>query len=703
MKKKIVFLTYLSFAAMTIGMVHDSLTVNAADTNGSSNVDNSGTLKITNYAYNNGYVRTKDKIIIPEGKSMVIQWEVLEDTVSAGYVAFTRTPDTFNSAWTSSIQARSSDNYIFTANNETGYNPANIQTPWADMNHLVNNSLIRHVFNADGSAKLYGTSSLNESNLALYYYFTAGQILNVGSGYVGFAGNDFTGSYEIDNYKVGYCDNDSSTDNITWVFEDNFATADNWVVETGSDKTSIGVTTIVDNPTTNSKSILSTDFETALSDDWYLTSNPAGSVTVENGKLEFQQANDGSYFGPKNKYVNFELKFDIVMQQLDEDDEGNITKASTWAGISFGRNSLNASYGANKLIYINNGVIDDLNITNGVRNWLSSSDDMFHSSNFGKSFTVRVNANGKTVKVYLTNNGLENPTEKLVATYTDVETEGYVALCCTNGGDFTIDNFSIRDLDYNSAPVLTDSSITHDVTAGNTVTGSVSATDAENDTLTYILEEDNTSEYGTLTFNEDGTYTFVANANATTGTASFTYKASDTKNTSEVGTVTFNVTSQTTPSLENVNVWMNLAYKYTVTTDEETTTYSNVEFRLQLGVDSTIATKASEFSASEYGIKVTCGDRTETYAYTENVTRLDATNNIYYEIVSLGDVINNIDRASDEFTIQAYMVVDGTTYLSTATKTYSVKTMVFEYHEDANTTSKVAGLYAFFEAQGLYA
>ena len=50
--------------------------------------------------------------------------------------------------------------------------------------------------------------------------------------------------------------------------------------------------------------------------------------------------------------------------------------------------------------------------------------------------------------------------------------------------------------------------------------------------------EDNTSDLGELTLNEDGSYTFAATA---VGEATFTFKVSDTEDYSEIKTVTINV------------------------------------------------------------------------------------------------------------------------------------------------------------------
>ena len=65
-------------------------------------------------------------------------------------------------------------------------------------------------------------------------------------------------------------------------------------------------------------------------------------------------------------------------------------------------------------------------------------------------------------------------------------------------------------------------------------------TDADNDTLTAQLMSD--TSHGALTFNGDGSFTYVPKANFN-GTDSFTYKVSDGVTFSNVATVTLNVTS----------------------------------------------------------------------------------------------------------------------------------------------------------------
>ena len=45
------------------------------------------------------------------------------------------------------------------------------------------------------------------------------------------------------------------------------------------------------------------------------------------------------------------------------------------------------------------------------------------------------------------------------------------------------------------------------------------------------------------------------------------------------------------------------------------------------------------------------------------------------------------------FTVQAYVVIEGVTYVSELTKSYSVREMVEEYYANPETTELVASLY----------
>ena len=146
--------------------------------------------------------------------------------------------------------------------------------------------------------------------------------------------------------------------------------------------------------------------------------------------------------------------------------------------------------------------------------------------------------------------------------------------------------------------------------------------------------------------------------------------------------------------LNGVNTYMNLAYRYTVTTEGEEKTYSDVEFRIQAGVDASIVDIAASYSCAEWGIEVN-GVKFNA------VTKIDEEKAIKYVVISLGDVLNNIEeRASVDFAVKAYAVINGSTYYSNVVKTYSVADMIAEYNSQGKPVSSV---YEIFAAEGLYA
>ena len=697
--------TYIDEFANGIG---ENYTVIGDTDNKYTLVDKPGQLKVTDLDYGL-YVRTKNELVIPEGKSLVVQWDIIENSVAAGWFVFMRGHNTHTVPWTNMVW------HSFVAGNQlqgmnNGADVAGVSddtgTQWTVLSRYATNSLMRQVYNRDGSAEIHASlGNLEEANLQKVYQFAAGQLDNSALNYFGFSGNGMSGSYLIDNFKMGYA-SDSSCSDITWLLEDNFDTAENWEIVEG--KTQIGAAKYLsaDNPangaaivynnafakvegvnklfeasldldmvsmeagkaiglaaglasdatsalnapfvgvrknaagtaelvmmangtdvqvvdlgaavegtivtlngsaTVNAegkivvsanigdKSVsavvdsldghlaiatmgaegsvvakikklsinsykqvveagrtLSTDFEAELNKNWQLVSKPSpeteGYVAVENGKLEFELAGDGAFFGTKYKYVNFDLKFDVKMQLFDEDDDGNIIKDSTWVGISFGKETIDASFaeGTSKLIYFQRTTMDLLGFAGNARTWVVGEQDLFDASN--STYTVRVHALDGTLTVYVTCLDSANPTETKIAQFHNVNTAGYVGVCCTAGGNFTVDNYSITNLDGNEAqngvPTITTESTTVSVNAGETVNGSVTASDADGDALKFELVADNTAEYGALTFNADGTYSFVAKEDAATGSVTFTYKVTDTEDYSEVATVTIEVTAK---------------------------------------------------------------------------------------------------------------------------------------------------------------
>ena len=293
----------------------------------------------------------------------------------------------------------------------------------------------------------------------------------------------------------------------------------------------------------NGRSVVE-EFEAPLNHNYFIAQSDVGQVEVKDGVLHFNQTGDGALFGTKYRYANFDLSFDYWKQQLEEDDEGNIKKASTWLGISFGRDNIDDPFWAetDPMVYIQNDTWDPLNLTDGARLWLLP-EYQFTPDDLTSWLHAHIVAVDGTVKVYVSTIGGD---EYLLHTYENVDTAGYIALCGTAGADFKVDNFKLTNLDgnevTNAIPVAQDHSFS--VVAGETLTDRVIATDEDDETLTYEVVEDNTTAQGLLTFHADGTFTFEAKEDAVAGDVTFTYKAFDTEDYSETKTVTIAITAK---------------------------------------------------------------------------------------------------------------------------------------------------------------
>ncbi len=102
--------------------------------------------------------------------------------------------------------------------------------------------------------------------------------------------------------------------------------------------------------------------------------------------------------------------------------------------------------------------------------------------------------------------------------------------------------FTITVNPSNDAPVAVDGSDSVDEDAANPLTGSLVATDADADTLTYALDVGGDVLNGTLTLNPDGTFEYTPNANFH-GSDSFTWTVSDGNGGTDTGTFEITVNS----------------------------------------------------------------------------------------------------------------------------------------------------------------
>lgn len=141
--------------------------------------------------------------------------------------------------------------------------------------------------------------------------------------------------------------------------------------------------------------------------------------------------------------------------------------------------------------------------------------------------------------------------------------------------------------------------------------------------------------------------------------------------------VTFNpdyATDSVSVTLNVAKVFVDSAKVYYAQSDgQQLVTKYDSEFRFRFGVDASIY----DLDCEEFGIKVTANGKSVTYTEESEFWGFD--DEKCYVTVSLGDVLTNKERLDAEFTVTAYVVVDGVTYVSESSKTYSVVSIVEEY------------------------
>ena len=112
---------------------------------------------------------------------------------------------------------------------------------------------------------------------------------------------------------------------------------------------------------------------------------------------------------------------------------------------------------------------------------------------------------------------------------------------------------------------------------------------------------------------------------------------------------------------------------------EEVVELKDSEFRLRCEVNASLLDITSE-RITEFGIQVSAGDKVVNYTTTAKTWGVE--NGKAYVILSLGDIINDTEKLNTVFTVQAYVVVDGFTHVSTTTnEPHSVASMVKHYYE----------------------
>lgn len=103
----------------------------------------------------------------------------------------------------------------------------------------------------------------------------------------------------------------------------------------------------------------------------------------------------------------------------------------------------------------------------------------------------------------------------------------------------------------------------------------------------------------------------------------------------------------------------------------------NSAFQLRCGVDASLCDIEN---IDGFGIRVSAGGKEKDYNDTAKSWAVDGVN--AYVVINLGDIINDLDKLKTEFSVQAYVVVGASTYVSETVKTHSVASMVAKYHAD---------------------
>lgn len=117
--------------------------------------------------------------------------------------------------------------------------------------------------------------------------------------------------------------------------------------------------------------------------------------------------------------------------------------------------------------------------------------------------------------------------------------------------------------------------------------------------------------------------------------------------------------------------------------------FTDTDFRIKCGVAKDLANIEG---IESYGVKVSTSSKEEYLAAEYN----DAT--CLYAIISLGNVLTDLDRLDVEFTVQAYVVVEGIIIDSDSVKTMSLRDLIETYYEMPSVTEQIAPLYNLIQS-----
>lgn len=172
----------------------------------------------------------------------------------------------------------------------------------------------------------------------------------------------------------------------------------------------------------------------------------------------------------------------------------------------------------------------------------------------------------------------------------------------------------------------------------------------------------------------------------------------------KIGSIVYGTSTELTiaTDYEYIGIRSNSNALYLDSVEIEIDGFADVDFRLKCGVDDILELVGDGLVGAEVGIEVSAGGKAVKKALGDSTIHYDTTNGIKYIVIDLGDLLNNTSRLDVEFTVKAYFAIDGNTFYSTSTKTYSVVDMIEEYNTSGPQSVKdaIAGLVTILTEMG---
>lgn len=192
------------------------------------------------------------------------------------------------------------------------------------------------------------------------------------------------------------------------------------------------------------------------SKDWYTT----GSVFANKGEIDFINADQSAFFGTKQMYADYVVKFDLF--DIAQGATDGIA-ACSWIGFSIGKQSYSEDFSkCETIMFAPRGVegnkVGNMNVESiGKSKFVGDTTSVGVSENIFEDFkkegsthkklNVMLVVNNRTITLYYKYD--DQPDSVLAiprVVMTDVDTYGYFAICTNYYGNFAVTNVSVANL-----------------------------------------------------------------------------------------------------------------------------------------------------------------------------------------------------------------------------------------------------------------